>query len=102
MKKVLTLVSVLALLLVASISVQAQDEPAPLNEEPAEATEPGTDASPIKEEPLLERGRELLGEGYVDLTQTIDGFLAGKRLDREYNDLASLRYERHYPKLEHH
>lgn len=76
--------------LLFSTVIQAEEEPVLLDEEEAvpapEQAEELPPKPPEPEEPLLERGREILGDGYIDLTQTIDGFLAGKRLDREYNE----------------
>lgn len=48
--------------------------------------EPAPEAASGNESPLFDRSRGFLGKSYIDLTQNIDGFLAGKRLDREYND----------------
>lgn len=65
----------------ASLSAQElkQAEPEPI-------VDMEISSEPQKTTPILSRSRGYLGKSYIDLTQTIDGFLAGKHLDREYNE----------------
>lgn len=71
---------------VMAATEEAEDMPS--DDVSDQLTEPASSdnaEAPIEEEDLLSQGRSYLGKSYIDLTQTIDGFLAGKRLDRDAN-----------------